>query len=76
MTPATDGPRCYMEKIMSKPNDTSKLGPATQVRELRSDELLQVSGGYTFTDVMVESFRGKTGPAKSSYFNFELTPEM
>ena len=76
MAPATDGPRCYMEKIMSKTDDTSKLGPATQVRELRDDELLQMSGNYTFTDVMVESVRGKTEPAKPSYFNFELTPEM
>jgi hypothetical protein len=66
----------YMEKIMSKTNDTSKLGPVTQVRELLDDELLKVSGGYTFTDVMVESFRGKTEPVKPSYFNFELTPEM
>ncbi len=30
---------------MSKSNDTSKLGSATQVRELRDDELQQVSGG-------------------------------
>jgi bacteriocin-like protein len=30
---------------MSKTNDTSKLGPATQVRELRDDELQEVSGG-------------------------------
>ena len=30
---------------MSKSNDTSKLGPATQVRELRDDELQEVSGG-------------------------------
>ena len=34
-----------MEKIMSKTNDTSKLGPATQVQELRDDELQKVSGG-------------------------------
>jgi bacteriocin-like protein len=34
-----------MEKIMSKGNDSSKLGRATQVRELRDDELQQVSGG-------------------------------
>ena len=30
---------------MSKSNDSSKLGPATQVRELRDDELENVSGG-------------------------------
>jgi hypothetical protein len=34
---------------MSKSNDTSKLG------ELRDDELQEVSGGYTFENVMVES---------------------
>ena len=34
-----------MEKIMSETNDTSKLGLASQVRELRDDELQQVSGG-------------------------------
>ena len=36
-------------------NDTSKLVRATQIRELRDDELQKVNGGYTFTDVMVES---------------------
>ena len=30
---------------MSKGNDSSKLGLATQVRELRDDELENVSGG-------------------------------
>ena len=34
-----------MEKNMSKSNDSSKLGRATQVRELRDDELEKVSGG-------------------------------
>jgi hypothetical protein len=34
-----------MEKNMSKSNDSSKLGCATQVRELRDDELAEVSGG-------------------------------
>ena len=33
---------------MSKTNDTSKLGPATQVRELRDDELENVSGGAIY----------------------------
>jgi hypothetical protein len=65
-----------MEKIMSKTNDTSTLGRAPQVRELRDDELLEVSGGYAFTDVMVESFRGKTEPAKASYLTIELNIEM
>ena len=36
-------------------NDTSKLAHATQIRELRDDELQKASGGYTFYDVMVES---------------------
>ena len=41
-----DGPFAgLMEKIMSKSNDSSKLGLATQVRELRDDELENVSGG-------------------------------
>jgi hypothetical protein len=31
---------------MSKTNDTSKLGLAAQVRELRGDELQEVSGGW------------------------------
>ena len=35
----------WMETIMSKTNDTSKLGRAPQVRELRDDELNAVSGG-------------------------------
>ena len=30
---------------MSKTNDTSTLGPTPQVRELRDDELAEVSGG-------------------------------
>jgi hypothetical protein len=30
---------------MSKSHDSSKLGPATQVRDLRDDELENVSGG-------------------------------
>ena len=34
-----------MEKIMRKSNDSSKLGHAAQVRELRDDELQKVSGG-------------------------------
>jgi hypothetical protein len=44
-----------MEKIMSKSNDSSKLVRTPQVRELRDDELEEVSGGYTFNNVMVES---------------------
>jgi bacteriocin-like protein len=34
-----------MEKIMGKSNDSSKLGRAPRVRELRDDELQEVSGG-------------------------------
>jgi len=34
-----------MEKIMSKSNDSSKLVRTPQVRELRDDELENVSGG-------------------------------
>jgi hypothetical protein len=34
-----------LEKIMSEINDTSKLGLAAQDRELRDDELQEVSGG-------------------------------
>jgi bacteriocin-like protein len=42
-----------MEKIMSK---SSCATPTTElVRELRDDELQEVSGGYTFNNVMVES---------------------
>jgi hypothetical protein len=42
-----DGPFAgLMEKNMSKGNDSSKLGRATQVRELRDDELENVSGGW------------------------------
>ena len=40
-------------------NDTLKFGPATQVRELRDDELQEVSGGvYTFGTVAVEFIHG------------------
>jgi hypothetical protein len=42
-------------KDMSKSNDTTKT------RELTEAELAAVSGGYTFTDVMVESFFGGLG---------------
>ena len=54
---------------MSKTNDSSKLGRAPQVRELRDDELQEVSGGYTFTDVMVESVvaRGTVGGGHKFY---------
>jgi hypothetical protein len=45
-SPALDGPFAgLMEKIMSKSNDSSKLGRAPQVRELQDDELHEVSGG-------------------------------
>jgi bacteriocin-like protein len=42
---------------MSKSNDTSKL------RELRDDELQEVSGGWIFSDVMVESIVSPRDPA-------------
>ena len=40
---------------MNKGNDSSKLGRATQVRELRDDELQKVSSGYIYSD-MLEHF--------------------
>ena len=60
-----------MEKIMSKPNDTSKLriedvevitldlgGAATcTVRELRDDELQNVSSGHKFYDLLISSYQ-------------------
>ena len=42
-----------MEMIMSK----STTPPTDDVRELDDGELETVSGGYTFTDVMVESLK-------------------
>ena len=49
---------------MSKINDTAKLGPAMQARELQDNELQQVSGGWTFENVMVESIKlSAPGPA-------------
>ena len=39
----------------------SATPPTDVVRELRDDELETVSGGYVFTDVMVESFFGGLG---------------
>jgi len=45
-----------MEKTMSRNNDTSTLGPATQVRELRDDELQHVSGGVNLENVQITSF--------------------
>jgi bacteriocin-like protein len=51
-----------MEKTMSKTNDTSTPGPATQVRELRDDELQQVSGGsISEMNQMDMLVRGRTG---------------
>ena len=41
---------------MSKGNDSSKLGRATQVRELRDDELQKVSSGYIYSDMLVSLF--------------------
>jgi hypothetical protein len=39
-----------MEKIMSKSNDSSKLDRAPRVRELRDDELENVSGGAVINE--------------------------
>jgi hypothetical protein len=62
--PATDNPHAgQMEKNMSKSNDSSKLGPATQVRELRDDELENVSGGQIKFDCWVHE-QYKTGAAE------------
>jgi hypothetical protein len=53
-----------MEKIMSKTDDT-KLGPASQVRELRDDELQKVSGSVELENVQITSIiaagGGRTG---------------
>jgi bacteriocin-like protein len=38
---------------MSNTNDTSDFGRAPQVRELRDDELQEVSGGYTLKECMI-----------------------
>ena len=51
-----------MEKIMSKSNDSSKLGRATN--ELRDDELQKVSGGQVrMEDILVTSVKA---PANTS----------
>ena len=42
-----------MEKIMSNNNDTSKFVRAPLVRELRDDELEEVSGGVAVNYTMV-----------------------
>jgi len=41
---------------MSKSNDSSKLGRAPQVQELRDDELQEVSGGYTLENTMISGY--------------------
>ena len=61
---------------MSKSNDSSKFGSATQVRELRDDELENVSGGagYTFSTVYVDSIVvTKPTDAPSSNYSFGAT---
>jgi hypothetical protein len=51
--------RRLMEKeIMSKHTSYAAAATSEQTRELTEAELGAVSGGYTFTDVMVESFFG------------------
>jgi hypothetical protein len=42
----SDAAPVWWRKIMSKSNDSSKLGRAPQVRALRDDELQEVSGGH------------------------------
>ena len=64
-----------MEKIMSKSNDSSKLGRAPQVRELRDDELQEVSGGVTLENTMISGYSvvatggngGGAGPAIAAW---------
>ena len=41
---------------MSKTNDSSKLGRAPQVQELRDDELQVVSGGVTLENTMISGY--------------------
>ena len=57
---------------MSKSNDSSKLGRATN--ELRDDELQKVSGGYTLENTMISGYSvvatggGTSGGGTSSGF--------
>ena len=61
-----DGPFAgLLEKTMSKTNET--------VRELRDDELEKVSGGYIFTDVMVESIVAPRDHNSGLGFSFGAT---
>ena len=60
---------------MSKSNDSSKLGRAPQVRELRDDELQEVSGGVTLENTMISGYSvvatggngGDAGPAIAAW---------
>jgi hypothetical protein len=55
-------PPGLMEKeIMSKHTSYAAAATSEQTRELTEAEFGAVSGGYTFTDVMVESFFGGLG---------------
>ena len=65
-----------MEKNMSKSSDSSKLGRATQVRELRDDELENVSGGLDASknEVAVEgTVRVTKFKIEPTSFEFGLT---
>jgi hypothetical protein len=50
-----------MENIMSKTNDTSNLGRATQNRELHDHEMDAVSGGLDVTAI-IGGFDGQFHP--------------
>ena len=56
----------YKETDMSKSIDTSKLGLAMQVRELRDDELENVSGGVGSNDRPMESISFLASPPRRS----------
>jgi hypothetical protein len=62
MTMSIRRPPGLMEKeIMSKHTSYPAAATSEQTRELTEAEFGAVSGGYTFTDVMVESFFGGLG---------------
>jgi hypothetical protein len=53
IAPASDVPRCWVEKIMGKSDDSSKLGREPQMRELRDDELDGVTGGLVVIPIIM-----------------------
>jgi hypothetical protein len=54
---------------MSKTNGTSKLGRATQVRELRNDELEKVSGGKMHLEDISLAFSIDIGTSENLVVN-------